>query len=224
LWMHQVLYEPVGKGTKVKRAAIKRILDPDDIVSWDEGYIAGVTDLAMRRGWPPIPSVRYCTTYFKVQLVNTWIVCMQQEWQADTVIVALGERAAESPRRAKRSFCMLRPKSQRKTYRAINWMPIQHWSRRQVFRKMRDHGIEPHPCYKAQGMTDRDMYDRDMEGGPRTSCRFCIYATHADCCHQALVLANQGICQRIAQVEDATFKTWWMNRSIKEYSPHMGKE
>jgi hypothetical protein len=83
---------------------------------------------------------------------------------------------------------------------------------------MRDWGIEPHPAYKAQGMADWQMYDVDAEGGPRTSCRACIYASHADLCHQALVEANRSLFERIHLVEQVTSRTWWIDgRTANRY-------
>ena len=61
--------------------------------------ITPVTDLALRRQWPPSPAIRWCTKYFKVALLDAWI-SQNRDWLGDTIVVALGERAAESPRRA----------------------------------------------------------------------------------------------------------------------------
>src|SRR5260370_28589519 len=54
------------------------------------------------------------------------------------------------------------------------YRPLLDYRRIDVFRKSREYGIEPHYCYKAQGMTDEDMYERDIEGGPRMSCVICF--------------------------------------------------
>jgi len=60
------------------------------------------------------------------------------------------------------------------------------------------------------------MYDLDEEGGPRTSCRFCIYATSVDICHQAQREANYALLHRLVEVEEQTGKTWWANRSASK--------
>ena len=172
-----------------------------------------LSDLAFRRQWPPSAGVRFCTSYFKVSLLNAWVRENRLELGAD-VHVALGERAAESPRRAKKSLLSERFTSYGLT--VSNWLPVHQWSRRDIFRKMRDWGIEPHPAYKAQGMADWQMYDEDAESGPRTSCKFCIYAGYEQCCHQAQAEANQGLLHRMVAFEQATGRTWWARRSATE--------
>ena len=66
----QVLYEPVGDGTRVRRLAIRDIHTEADIVPWGTSVIAGITDLALRRRWPPSPGCRFCTSYFKRDLLK----------------------------------------------------------------------------------------------------------------------------------------------------------
>jgi hypothetical protein len=210
----QMVYEPVGNGTGVRRMDVIDVAAPGDIVPWGTpGAIAGITDLALRRQWPPTPGCRFGTAYFKVRLLDWWIIQQQRAMALGSdVIVALGERWAESPRRAKKVELWPRPRCQRKTYRVWNWLPMIAWSRRQTFRRMRDWDIEPHPAYRAQGMADWQMYDVDAEGGPRTGCRACLYASHVDLCHQALVEANRGLFERVHLVEQATGRTWWIDR------------
>jgi 3'-phosphoadenosine 5'-phosphosulfate sulfotransferase (PAPS reductase)/FAD synthetase len=214
LVVQQMIYEPVGDGTKVRRKQVRDIHTEGDIVPWGtDGAIAGVTDLAFRRQWPPSAGVRFCTSYFKVSLLNAWVRENRLELGAD-VHVALGERAAESPRRAKKL-----PLSERFTSYGLivsNWLPVHQWPRRDIFRKMRDWGIEPHPAYKAQGMADWQMYDEDAESGPRTSCLFCVYAGYEQCCHQAQAETNQGLLRRMVAFEQATGRTWWARRSATE--------
>ena len=216
----QILYQPVGEGTGVRTLDVIDIKDKRDIVPWGlPNTIADITDLAMRRGWPPSPAMRWCTSYAKVRVLDRWIAGQQNAGLklGPDVIVALGERWAESPRRAKKVELWPRPRCQRKAYRVWNWLPVIAWSRRDVFRYLREHGIEPHPAYRYQGMSDRQMVDLDREGGPRVGCRFCIFACSHEICHQAEMAANRPLLHRIADVERATGRTWWMNRSIAEY-------
>lgn len=217
----QILYQPVGEGTGVRTLDVIDIKDKRDIVPWGlPNTIADITDLAMRRGWPPSPAMRWCTSYAKVRVLDRWITGQQNAGLklGPDVIVALGERWAESPRRAKKVELWPRPKCQRKAYRVWNWLPVIAWSRRQTFRQMRDWGIEPHPAYRAQGMADWQMVDVDAEGGPRTGCRACLYASHLDLCHQALIEANRGLFERVHFVEQVTGRTWWIDgRTAKQY-------
>lgn len=215
----QILYQPVGEGTGVRTLDVIDIRNERDIVPWGlPNTIADITDLAMRRGWPPSPAVRYCTTYFKVRVLDRWIIEQQNAGLklGPDVIVALGERAGESPRRAKKVEWWLRPGCQRQAYRVWNWLPVISWSRRDVFRRLRDWSIEPHPAYRAQGMVGWQMVDVDAEGGPRTGCRACLYASHVDLCHQAMIAANRSLFERIHLVERVIGRTWWMNRSVND--------
>lgn len=220
----QIIYEHVGDGTGVRTWAIINITNSLHIVPWGEaGVIAGITDLAMRRHWPPSPATRWCTSYFKVRVLNRWIIDQQNNGLklGKDVVVALGERWAESPRRGKKVEWWLRRGCQRRAYNVWNWEPVISWSRRRVFRKLRDHSIEPHPAYHHQGMTPWQMYDQDTEGGPRTSCRFCIYATKSDICHQMQIEANKPLTNRIKHVEQVTGRTWWMGgRSVASHITH----
>lgn len=209
----QVLYEPVGNGTGVRRLEIRDIATPRDIVPWGTGVIAGVSDLALRRGWPPSAATRFCTSYFKRDLLNAWLT-QNRSALGDGVIVALGERAAESARRARKPE--LWPRLIRRGWTVWNWLPVHQASRRDVFRALHEWGIPPHPAYAAQGMTEHEMLDVDAEGGPRTACRFCIYASQSDVCHQAEIAANRSLLHRLAAVERATGHTWWPNRSITD--------
>ncbi|MBN1889994.1 MAG: hypothetical protein JW850_18505 [Thermoflexales bacterium] len=208
----QILYEPVGDGTGVRRLAVVDIHKPGDIVPWNTpGVIAGVTDLAMRRGWPPSASARFCTRYGKVELLDLWLRQNRSSLLAEQpeIWVALGERAAESPRRARKTATAPRLHWKREQVTAVNWLPVHTWSRRDTFRKLRDWGIEPHPAYQAQGMSPASMYDADVEGGARTSCRFCIYASQAERCHQAQSEACRPVLDRLVEFERATGRTWW---------------
>lgn len=225
----QMLYEPVGDGTAVRRLAIRDIHQESDIVPCGTpGVIAGVTDLAFRRSWPPSAASRFCTRYFKIGLLDHWLRQHRAElyqrarraaWNGEDydpveelASVALGERAGESPRRARKADDTDRLAWASGEFIA-NWLPIHSWSRRQVFRCLREHGVEPHPAYREQGLTDRQMYDVDTEGGPRTSCRFCIFATQRDVCHQAQLAANLALLQRLRTFEQTTGRTWWPQRS-----------
>lgn len=202
----QIIYAPRGDGIETTRQQIIDVRSPADVIPWGTpGAIAGVTDLALRRGWPPSSASRFCTSYFKRDLLNAYLRQMRQN--GIDAVVALGERAAESPRRARKVEWM--PRIQQVAWSAWNWLPVHSWSRRQVFRYLRGYGIEPHPAYAYQGMTPAQMYDRDEEGGPRTSCRGCIFATQADICHQAQTAVSLGVLRRIADVERATGRTWW---------------
>jgi hypothetical protein len=81
---------------------------------------------------------------------------------------------------------------------------------------MREYGIEPHYCYKAQGMTDFDMYERDVEGGPRMSCVMCFLKSPEQL--QASYQASEGraIMDRALAVEQAVGHTLKNGMSLAE--------
>lgn len=181
-----------------------------------EGGIGDPTALAMRQGYPPTMQQRACTAYYKEQTLDTWIV--RQRAQAalgNLVIVALGLRARESARRAKLLPVAYRgdPKV---SYQVLNWLPVHDWRRIATFRKLAEWGFAPHPAYERQGLARHAQLDVDEEGGPRTGCRFCIFATDADCQHQADDPANWEALAQVAKVEEATGMTWWMPEKRKD--------
>ncbi len=209
----QILYQPVGDRCSVKRREIRDIHSEADIVPLGTpGVIAGVTDLAFRRKWPPSPATRYCTKYGKIELLDAWLRQHRVQLGPD-LIIALGERAGESPRRARKPTLWPRLRWADGTV-AWNWEPVHDLSRRAIFRTLHAHTVAPHPAYAAQGMTPWQMYDQDTEGGPRTGCRFCIYATQSDVCHQAQRAENQALRQYIEYFETTTGRTWWMQRAM----------
>lgn len=216
----QVIYEPKpGTEHGIRRLEIRDIQSAADIVQPGSGAIASLTDLAYRREWPPSPASRLCTSSFKRDLLDAWIR-QNQAWLGSTIIVALGERAAESRRRAGKA--RIWPRIGTKHWQAWNWLPVHNASRREIFRHLRDHGFDPHPAYRHQGMTPEQMYDKDEEGGPRCGCVACIFASHADVCHQASVASNREILYRIAQFEAATGRTWWSRTSATDILMQLG--
>lgn len=131
--------------------------------------VESVLDLVeWREMWPSL-SVRFCTSYFKRDNFNMWARAHKDMLGAHPVI-ALGERWLESPGRARLPELRTRSKMEW----MLEWRPVLTYRRIDVFRKMRQYGIEPHYCYKVQGMTEHDMYERDQESGARMSCVMCF--------------------------------------------------
>lgn len=214
LVMEQAVYgpRPGPKGTETTMLEVREIRSNADIVMpGTDGLIAGVSDLALRRRWPPSPASRWCTSYFKVEVLDKWL---RREFagQEVEVIVCLGERALESSRRAKKPELWPRFKSRIQVW---NWLPVHHLTRRSAFRTIRDFGLDIHPAYEAQGMSNQQMLDEDAEGGPRCSCRFCIYAAWPEICHQAEMESNRRLLDRLIRVERQTGRSWWHSRSIQ---------
>ena len=85
----------------------------------------------------------------------------------------------------------------------LEWRRILDYRRIDAFRASRAYGIDPHYCYKAQGMTDEDMYEVDREGGPRMSCVMCFYKPAHELQASARVEIAQPIFARAVAVERA---------------------
>lgn len=131
--------------------------------------VESVLDLVeWRQMWPSL-SVRFCTSYFKRDNFNKW-ARENKDLLGKSPVIVLGERWRESRGRAKLPYLRKRSNLEYMT----EWRPILDYRRIDVFRKLQEYGIEPHYCYKAQGMTERDMYEVDEEGGPRMSCVMCF--------------------------------------------------
>ena len=144
------------------------------------GQVRGIHDLNLWRKRFASPSVRFCTSYAKEAVLNSWCSQHREELGANPYVV-MGERWKESSNRQ-----LLQYEEQRSGKKWIKvWHPILHLSRREVFRGLRELGLEPHYCYalqwRSQGLSEAEieweMYESENEkGGPRCSCIDCFYA------------------------------------------------
>jgi 3'-phosphoadenosine 5'-phosphosulfate sulfotransferase (PAPS reductase)/FAD synthetase len=131
--------------------------------------VQSLLDLVTWRGMWPSLDVRFCTSYLKRDVFNMW-ARRNSNLLGSSSVVVMGERWRESKGRARLPYIRQRTHLPHMT----EYRPILDYRRIDVFRKSREYGIEPHYCYKAQGMTDEDMYEWDVEGGPRMSCVICF--------------------------------------------------
>jgi Phosphoadenosine phosphosulfate reductase family len=171
--------------------------------------VASVLDLVRwREMWPSL-DMRFCTSYFKRDVFNRWARANRHLLGAHPV-VAMGERWRESRGRAR--LPVIRPRSNLEWM--LEWRPVVDYHRIDVFRTMRASGIEPHSCYKAQGMTDEDMYERDVEGGPRMSCVMCFLKTDEQMRASYHVESARPIIERGIEIERAIGHTIKHSRSL----------
>lgn len=110
---------------------------------------------------PPWPSAqnRYCTSDWKRSVISRWV--RNQYPDNQTVVVAMGLRAEESPARAKRPNLSIREDcfASTKNRYVYDWLPIHLWSVEDVWNWIG--GLEQaHPAY--------------MRGNHRLSCLLCI--------------------------------------------------
>ena len=99
-----------------------------------------------RRMWPS-HGVRFCTSYFKRDVFNTWARA-NTDLLGDSPVMVMGERALESASRAKLPYVSYR--SHLKQGWMLEYHPILDARRIDSFRALKEHGIDPHYCYKAQ--------------------------------------------------------------------------
>lgn len=111
-------------------------------------------------------SVRWCSSYLKIDVMAAAIRNQDRFLDRRTLVVT-GERAEESPARAKyRTFEPHRSDNRdgaRVSRHVDHWRPVHAWSEREVWDAMRRLGIVPHPAYRA--------------GFGRLSCRLCIFSS-----------------------------------------------
>jgi 3'-phosphoadenosine 5'-phosphosulfate sulfotransferase (PAPS reductase)/FAD synthetase len=159
--------------------------------------------------WPSL-DVRFCTSYLKREVWNYW-ARRNRDLLGPAPILIMGERWRESRGRAKLPFIRRRTKMEHVT----EYRPILDYKRIEVFRKMRDARIEPHYCYKAQGMTDEDMYEKDLEGGPRMSCVICFLKPEAQLRASYATTQGRPLIEQAIKVEQAIGHTLQDGRSLE---------
>jgi 3'-phosphoadenosine 5'-phosphosulfate sulfotransferase (PAPS reductase)/FAD synthetase len=90
---------------------------------------------------------RYCTSYMKRDVFNAW--CRQnEELVGEYPVLISGERWGESTGRAKLPVFGYRKSLKEKSEYMLEYRPIIHLTRREVFCQLRDAGVPLHPCYE----------------------------------------------------------------------------
>jgi len=111
-------------------------------------------------------SVRWCSSYLKISLMDSWIVNDPQFREGKTLVIT-GERAQESASRAKyRQFEPHRAdnRSGRRVRRWVDhWRPVHGWSEKQVWETIEQYRLVVHPAY--------------FLGFGRCSCRGCVFGS-----------------------------------------------
>jgi len=109
--------------------------------------------------------VRWCSAYLKIDICSTAIRNQRRFEHARTLVVS-GERAEESPQRA-RYLPFEIDRSDRRAGAARRyvdrWRPVHAWKEEQVWEIIRRWRINPHPAYRI--------------GWGRLSCAACIFGS-----------------------------------------------
>jgi 3'-phosphoadenosine 5'-phosphosulfate sulfotransferase (PAPS reductase)/FAD synthetase len=142
--------------------------------------------------------VRWCSPYLKID-VAARAITSQGRFDGVRTLVISGERAEESPNRAKyKSFEKHRTSNSKR--HVDHWRPVHRWSEQEVWQIIQHYRVNPHPAYRL--------------GWGRVSCAACIFG-NADQ-WASLALANPQQVERIAQYEEQFGFTIQRKKSIRQ--------
>lgn len=134
-------------------------------------------------------SVRWCSAYLKIDVMRRAIANQPRFEQGNTLVVT-GERAEESPSRAR--YQEFEKHATWSTKRNVwAWRPVHDWSEKQVWEIIERHRIQPHIAYQL--------------GWGRLSCLSCIFGSPNQWASIHAVFPAHF--QRIANAEAATGAT-----------------
>ncbi|WP_259328578.1 phosphoadenosine phosphosulfate reductase family protein [Bacteroides fragilis] len=108
---------------------------------------------------------RWCSSSLKIDVCSSAII-NQERFRSLRTLVLSGERAEESPQRAK--YAVFGPdradlRSGKGFSRHVDrYRPLLHWKETEVWNIIKRHRIRVHPCY--------------YMGWTRCSCKFCIFS------------------------------------------------
>ena len=131
--------------------------------------IGGQGKLGTRRKFPAKTADlnrRWCSAYAKIDVLSA-AISNQERFNHTRTLVITGERAEESPARAK--YAQLEPhRSDRRTSPKLarhvdHWRPVHHWSTQQVWDTIERWSVVVHPAYYL--------------GFGRLSCMRCIFSS-----------------------------------------------
>jgi 3'-phosphoadenosine 5'-phosphosulfate sulfotransferase (PAPS reductase)/FAD synthetase len=109
--------------------------------------------------------VRWCSAYLKID-VCTMAINNQPRFNNSRTLVISGERAQESPARAKYNEMEPDRSDNRngKSKRHVDhWRPVHKWMEKEVWEIIKRYRVNPHPAY--------------LMGWGRLSCMFCIFGS-----------------------------------------------
>lgn len=108
-------------------------------------------------------SCRWCSAYLKIDVLCK-VLANSPEYQNKRLLVVTGERAQESPSRARyQTFERGRGHAPKRGRHVDHWRPVHGWSTADVWAIIRRHGVVPHPAYYI--------------GWGRLSCMTCIFGS-----------------------------------------------
>jgi 3'-phosphoadenosine 5'-phosphosulfate sulfotransferase (PAPS reductase)/FAD synthetase len=150
-------------------------------------------DRIRARGKFPDAARRFCTSDFKTNPIHTAFTALVSElrespsWRGGpaNLLNAMGMRAAESPKRARRSPYARNTRASNGRRRVDDWLPLFHWSEGEVWQRVRAAGTPVSPVYAL--------------GLGRHSCTFCVLASRKDLVRAAQL--RPRLAEEYARVE-----------------------
>lgn len=120
--------------------------------------------LSTRRKFPQLSAdlgTRWCSSYLKIG-IGAAAISNQRRFDGKRVMVVSGERAEESPARAK--YKIAEPHRTNTQKREVwQWRPVHAWTEQQVWDIIARYRVNPHPAYRL--------------GWSRLSCMTCIFGS-----------------------------------------------
>jgi DNA sulfur modification protein DndC len=138
-----------------------------------------------RRGMFPSPTNRQCTSDLKRTPIERTIRAISKATGKTLFVDCVGLRAEESSSRAKAQAFKFDAKNSKAGREIYTWLPIHHWTTKQVFAAIELAGQQPHWAYAA--------------GMSRLSCCFCIMSSKTDL--KTAAQLKPALFQRIVATE-----------------------
>lgn len=185
LFVHAVLPEVEWEGTEEHARAHAQAAGAPFLTAQAGKTFLGMAEEKFKRipdkpSWPT-PGQRQCTSDLKRGPLERVILNYAKHHGFSVIVNAMGLRSLESPNRSRQAVWGLNasktlpnpkhgwhppypPRQQQRVW--VNYLPIHHLTRAQVFYTIAAAGQRPHPAYAA--------------GNERLSCVFCIVAKAKD--------------------------------------------
>ena len=136
--------------------------------------------------------MRFCTSELKTAPICRELV---KRFPGRTIVSAIGIRAQESERRARRPIVAEQPKlvSRRKGTTGIDWHPLLSWTRTEVLDYLAEKAFDLHEAYT-------------IFGSSRVSCAFCVLASQSDLKSASSCVTNHEVYRGLVGLEvESTF-------------------
>ncbi len=155
------------------------------------------------RGMWPAPAYRQCTSDLKRGPIYKFIRATMKARGVSLAVNCTGMRAEESASRAKRPDWAINSQLSKAGREVYEWLPIQDWSTKRVFDRIREAGQYPFPAYGENG-----------ELNERLSCVFCIMGSVND--HRNGAANRPELYEQLVNMEKEMGHTMFHTKSLEE--------